>query len=212
MPRRASSNASSASAGRPREDAVVTAAVATAGRTIVFSGATVAVSLATLLVFPFFFLASFAYAGILVVLTAVAAVVVLPAALTRFGHRVERRHPPAATGRFWDCAAHRVMRRPLAAGGAALALLLICASPLLGLRFGLPDQRTLPEGTSSRVAFAAEATDTLFVVPRGDGGGRDVPALAAELSRVPGVFHVVSAAGTHRDGERVAAPSRTPAP
>ncbi|MGP3967704.1 MMPL family transporter [Streptomyces sp. 6N223] len=198
-------------AGRPREDAV-TAAVATAGRTIVFSGATVAVSLATLLVFPFFFLASFAYAGILVVLTAVvSAVVVLPAALARLGHRVERPHPPAATGRFWHRTAHRVMRRPLAAGGAALALLLLAASPLLGLRFGLPDQRTLPEGTSSRVAsetirdhFAAEPTDTLFVVPTGTAA--DVPALAAELSRVPGVFHVVSAAGTHRDGALAAGP------
>ncbi|WP_049580555.1 MMPL family transporter [Streptomyces sp. SBT349] len=199
--------------GRDTEDAVAHA-VAAAGRTIVFSGATVAVSLATLLVFPFFFLASFAYAGILVVLTAVAgAVIVLPAALARWGHRVDR---PAtgAPGRFWHRTALAVMRRPLLTGAAALAVLLFLASPLLGLRLGLPDQRTLPEGTSSRVAaedvrehFAAEPTDTLFAVaPGADSAPRDTAAYATALSRVPGVFQTLSATGTYRAGERVAPP------
>jgi RND superfamily putative drug exporter len=196
-------------AGLAREDAVARA-VATAGRTVVFSGVTVAVSLATLLVFPFFFLSSFAYAGILVVLTAVlGAVVVLPAALARWGHRVDR--PVATGGGFWERTARAVMRRPLLAGAAALAVLLVAASPVLGLRFGLPDQRTLPEGTSSRVTseevrahFAAEATDTLFVVS--DGPAADSAAYASALSRVPGVFQTVSPAGTHRAGELVRPP------
>ncbi|ONK16207.1 MMPL family transporter [Streptomyces sp. MP131-18] len=204
-------------AGLPAQDAV-TRAVATAGRTVLFSGLTVAVSLSTLLVFPFFFLSSFAYAGILVVLTAVTgAVVVLPAALARWGHRVERPTAPerATAGGFWHRTALAVMRRPVLAGGAALAVLLVAASPVLGLRFGLPDQRTLPEGTSSRVMseevrehFAAEATDTLYVASEGPAGvpDADVAAYAAELSRVPGVFHVVSPAGTHRAGEAVRGP------
>ncbi|ARQ72052.1 MMPL family transporter [Streptomyces marincola] len=204
-------------AGLPREDAV-RRSVAVAGRTVMFSGLTVAVSLSTLLVFPFFFLSSFAYAGVLVVLTAVAgAVVVLPAALVRWGHRVERPGTPAAPadGGFWRRTALAVMRRPVLAGAAALAVLLVAASPVLGLRFGLPDQRTLPEGTSSREMsedvrehFAAEATDTLYVVSEGPTGvaEADVASYAAELSRVPGVFHAVSAAGTHRAGELVAPP------
>ncbi|MDT0347193.1 MMPL family transporter [Streptomyces litchfieldiae] len=200
-------------AGLVREDAVVRA-VATAGRTVVFSGVTVAVSLSTLLVFPFFFLSSFAYAGILVVATAVlGAVVVLPAALARWGHRVDR--PVPAGGGFWHRTALGVMRRPLPAGVAALAVLLIAASPVLGLRFGLPDQRTLPEGTSSRVTseeirehFAAEPTDTLFVVSDGPVRARDreIAAYAAELSQLPGVHQTVSPAGTHRGGELLLPP------
>lgn len=61
----------------------------TAGRTVLFSALTVAASLAALLVFPQFFLRSFAYAGIAVVLlAAVAALVLLPATLMLLGHRV----------------------------------------------------------------------------------------------------------------------------
>ncbi|GGW36898.1 MMPL family transporter [Streptomyces xantholiticus] len=54
------------SAGHDQSGAAVRATAA-AGRTVIFSGTTVAVSLSALLVFPFFFLSSFAYAGILVV-------------------------------------------------------------------------------------------------------------------------------------------------
>ncbi|MEU4496015.1 MMPL family transporter [Streptomyces sp. NPDC023998] len=61
----------------------------TAGRTVLFSALTVAVSLAAMLVFPQYFLRSFAYAGIAVVLLAAgAALVLLPAALMLLGHRV----------------------------------------------------------------------------------------------------------------------------
>ncbi|UED82787.1 MMPL family transporter [Streptomyces profundus] len=197
-------------AGLPQQDAAV-AAVAVAGRTVIFSGLTVAISLATLLVFPFFFLSSFAYAGVLVVLAAVVgATVILPAALARWGHRFERPLPPARTGAFWERTARLVLRRPLVTGLAALGVLLLAASPVLGLRFGLPDQRTLPAGTSSRVVaeetqrhFVAEPTDILFAVTAPDDGldaGRTAE-YAAELSRHPGVFQVVSAAGTHRQGE-----------
>ncbi len=62
----------------------------TAGRTVIFSATTVAVSLAALLVFPLYFLKSFAYAGIAVtILAAVGAVVVLPAILAALGTRVD---------------------------------------------------------------------------------------------------------------------------
>ncbi|MEW2081316.1 MMPL family transporter [Streptomyces sp. NPDC005283] len=61
----------------------------TAGRTVLFSALTVAVSLAAMLVFPQYFLRSFAYAGIAVVLLAAgAALILLPAALMLLGHRV----------------------------------------------------------------------------------------------------------------------------
>lgn len=72
---------------RPRNAAIRT--VRSAGHTIAFSAATVCAALATLLVFPPYFLRSFAYAGIAVVaIAAVSAVTVLPALLTLLGKRV----------------------------------------------------------------------------------------------------------------------------
>ncbi|MDT0265978.1 MMPL family transporter [Streptomyces sp. DSM 44915] len=197
-------------AGLSTDEAVVRA-VAVAGRTVLFSGVTVAISLATLLVFPFFFLSSFAYAGVLVVLAAVGgATVLLPAALARWGHRFDRPRREERVAAWWESAARFVLRRPLVTGLAALAVLLLAASPVLGLRFGLPDQRTLPEGTSSRVVaeetaehFTAEPTDNIFLVTGPDArlSAAHTGDYAAELSRHPGAFQVVSAVGTHRDGE-----------
>ncbi|WP_405565200.1 MMPL family transporter [Streptomyces phaeochromogenes] len=210
-------------AGRPGPDAVVRA-TAVAGRTVVFSGVTVAVSLCALLVFPFFFLSSFAYAGVLVVVTAVVgAVVFLPAALARWGHRVERPAARTSSG-FWHRTALAAMRRPLLAGAGVLTVLLLAASPLLGLRFGLPDERTLPEGTSSRTTseivheeFPAEPTDTIQVLLTKPSTGTsaeapaktaDLRAYAAELSSIPGVFQVDAPSGTYRDGQRTGAPGQ----
>ncbi|WP_151477917.1 MMPL family transporter [Streptomyces albicerus] len=207
-------------AGHAQPDAVVRA-TAVAGRTVVFSGVTVAVSLCALLVFPFFFLSSFAYAGVLVVATAVAgAVLFLPAALARWGHRVER--PAARASGFWHRTAVAAMRRPLLAGAGVLTVLLLAASPLLGLRFGLPDERTLPEGTSSRTTseivhkeFPAEPTDTIQVVftdtemlTEGSTNTADTRAYAAQLSRIPGVFQVDAPTGAYRDGLRAGAPGQ----
>ncbi|MQM26220.1 MMPL family transporter [Glycomyces albidus] len=186
--------------------------VASAGRTVVFSAVTVAASLSVLLFMPFPFLRSFAYAGIVVPLASVlGAVVVLPAALAVWGHRVQRRAAPrpVAEGR-WYRLASAVMRRPVLWGAAALVLVLVLASPLLGVRFGVPDERALPEDAPSRVAtdqvtanFAAEETDALLV----RAGGADeasLAAYAAELSEVDGIAQVDSAAGRFVDGRLTA--------
>lgn len=69
----------------------VSTTLATAGRTVLFSAMTVALSLASILVFPLYYLRSFAYAGIAVVaFAALSAVVVLPAVLTLLGRRIDR--------------------------------------------------------------------------------------------------------------------------
>ncbi len=195
-------------AGRSVEAAVRTA-VATAGRTVAFSGATVAASLGVLLVFPFPFLSSFAYAGIAVVLTAVTgAVVVLPALLRLIGHRVQPRRARAAPvdGGFWFAAATAVMRRPLAAGGAGLLVLLLLGAPALAIDFGSPDDRVLPSSApvrgvydTIRADFATEEADALAVVSQ---AGPGLAAYAAELSRVDGVLRVDSAAGAFAGGVR----------
>ncbi|WP_190081482.1 MMPL family transporter [Streptomyces longisporoflavus] len=194
-------------AGYAQQEAVVRATAA-AGRTVIFSGVTVAVSLCALLVFPFFFLSSFAYAGVLVVVSAVAgALLLLPSALARWGHRVER--PQSTASGFWERIARGAMRRPVAAGAAVLGVLLLAASPLLGLRFGLPDERALPVGTSSRTTseaiheeFPAEPTDTVHVVLREAVSAEETRRYAAELSRVEGVFQVDAPTGSYQEGRR----------
>lgn len=77
-------------AGASVPDAIATT-LSTAGRTVLFSSITVAVSLSALLIFPLYYLRSFAYAGMAVVAFACfSALVVLPAVLMLLGHRVDR--------------------------------------------------------------------------------------------------------------------------
>ncbi|CAO5245704.1 putative drug exporter of the RND superfamily [Frankia sp. AgKG'84/4] len=86
-------------AGRDRADAVAVT-VRSAGRTILFSGATVIVTAAVMLLFPPYFLKSMAYAGISVTVVAVlAALVVLPALLMVLGDRVNALRVGGIVGR-----------------------------------------------------------------------------------------------------------------
>ncbi|MFB4317171.1 MMPL family transporter [Actinomadura sp. 21ATH] len=202
----------------------VAATVRGAGRTVLFSGLTVAAALSALLAFPFPFLASFAYAGVAVVAAAVTgATVLLPAALALLGHRVQRRRTPRAgagegTGGFWYGAAARVVRRPLLLGGAALGLVLLMGAPFLGVRFGLPDDRVLRSDApvrqmydQVRASFPVEEADALTIVAPA-ATAADTPATAgyaARLSRVEGIVRVDSAAGSYTAGRRVPAPAGT---
>ncbi|MEV0351834.1 MMPL family transporter [Nonomuraea sp. NPDC050680] len=191
--------------------AAVAGAVEHAGRTVLFSGLTVATSLAVLFALPFDFLRSFAYSGIAVVIGGlVAAVLVLPAVLASIGGTmVPRRERPERAAGFWHGLATRVMRRPLVFGGLATVLLLVLASPFLGLRFGVADDRILPLEAPSRQtqevvrqSFPAEETDAIRLVSREAVTG-DVTAYATSLSRLPGVAQVDSAAGSFADGRQV---------
>jgi uncharacterized membrane protein YdfJ with MMPL/SSD domain len=75
--------------GAGREEAL-RRTMATAGRTVLFSALTVALSMSVMAVFPMYFLKSFAYAGVaVVVLAAVAAIVVTPAAIALLGPRLD---------------------------------------------------------------------------------------------------------------------------
>ena len=71
--------------GADRDEALIRT-MATAGRTVLFSATTVALSMAAMVLFPMHFLKSFAYAGVATVaFAAVAAVVVTPAAIVLLG-------------------------------------------------------------------------------------------------------------------------------
>ncbi|MFF7774826.1 MMPL family transporter [Streptomyces tanashiensis] len=135
----------------------------TAGRTVLFSALTVAVSLAAMLVFPQYFLRSFAYAGIAVVLlAATAALTLLPAALVLLGDRVNAldlrrllrrgRAPRKDTsGAGWGWAAALVMRRAPVFAIVTTAGLVLLGLPFLGVKFGTADDRQLPVTAASRV-------------------------------------------------------------
>ncbi|MGK8523647.1 MMPL family transporter [Nocardia asteroides] len=198
-------------------DAAVAArrAVAGAGRTIAFSAATVAASLAVLLAFPFPFLSSFAYAGVAVAGVAVfASVMILPAALLLLDHRaLTNRAAGSIEQGFWFRTAERVTRRPVLAGGVALLVLLGLGAPALGVDFGPPDDRVLGTGhavrsmyDTIRTEFETEEADAIQVIARGADPAA-LPDYAARVSSLPGVHRVDSAAGSFVEGVAVDGPS-----
>jgi putative drug exporter of the RND superfamily len=215
-------------AGLTPHEAVVRT-VETAGRTVLFSAATVGISLAALLVFPLYFLRSFAYAGIaVVVIAASGAVIVLPALLAVLGHRVNsldaRRailhrfhrepHTPEIGEGFWHRLATTVMRRPVPIATAVIVVLLILGSPFLGIKFSNPDARVLPPSASTRSAsdaiqanFTSGETNAFAIVAPNGNRPTDVSAYAARVSTLSGVARVDALTGSYIDGRRVAAPT-----
>jgi RND superfamily putative drug exporter len=194
----------------------------TAGKTVLFSAVTVAVSLAALLLFPFFFLRSFAYAGIAVISAgALAATVILPAALSILKHRITPWGwwricaPKNGTG-FWHRIAMIVMKRPIVIAVVVITGLLLLGAPFLQIRFGAPDDRVLPPQASSRQVeeqlrrnFTAEEDDALRIVAtRVDTPGRQaaIAGYAARLSLLPGVAQVDAVTGSYAGGKQVAGP------
>jgi putative drug exporter of the RND superfamily len=179
-------------AGRSVDDATIRT-VESAGRTVAFSGLTVAVSLASLVVFPQYFLRSFAYAGVGVLLVAMAAsVVTLPAMLHLLGHKVNswslpgrdrsRRSRRGGTGTgsdaahagesaFWARTTERALKRPALVAVVAVAGLLFVGLPFLNLRLGSPDARVLPSDNEARLSierleaeFSSDEADAFPVV------------------------------------------------
>ena len=93
-------------------------------------------------------------AGVVVAVTAVAAVTVMPALLGMAGRRVlGRRGAPRESGRFAERWARGVARRPVLSALAGVALLLALAAPVLGLRLGQPDDGTKPASMTQKVAY-----------------------------------------------------------
>ncbi|WP_320784512.1 MMPL family transporter [Streptomyces sp. CRN 30] len=205
-------------AGASVEDAV-RRTVHTAGRTVAFSAATVAAALTALLVFPQYFLRSFGYAGIgVVVIAAVSTLFVMPALLTVLGHRVNSGRLPwtarkrsGARAPLWGRLARAVMRRPALTTLPVLAVLLLAAGPLLGISFGTPDERVLSEGAESRQVATVlrekfdgnddAALRVVFDEPVEEAALR---SYAVELSGLPDVVRVETGAGTYADGRTAA--------
>ncbi len=211
-------------AGREPADALLVT-MRTAGRTVLFSAAAVAVALLALLVFPFYFLRSMGYAGIAVVaLAAAGALVVLPALLALLGRRVDRLRLPigrrrtgAQQGGPWHRIATSVMRRPLPIATGVVAFLVLLGTPFLGVNFGLPDDRVLPSGAASRQVsdalrnnFTADESSALAVVSTGIGAPDayllEIDRYATELSRLQDVTRVDALTGNYAGGRRLQGP------
>jgi RND superfamily putative drug exporter len=187
--------------------------VASAGRTIAFSAATVAVALAALLLFPLYFLRSFAYAGIgVIVIAMLGAVVVLPALLKVLGPRVNAGRLPWArsvstVSPWWARIAGGTLRRPVRAALPVLVLLVLAAAPLLTVQFGTPDERVLQPPASSRVVgdvlrvdFPQNDSRAIQVVAAGDPGAAAIGGYAQRLSDLAGVTRVASSTGEFAHG------------
>jgi RND superfamily putative drug exporter len=131
----------------------------TAGRTVFFSGLTVALVMVALNFFPQTFLKSFAMAGLVSVSLAVAAALIaLPALLNLLGDNLERwplfKHRPAKDVGFWSKLAVFVMKRPVAIIVVAVIGLGSLASLGTGIKLGLVDDRILPP--DNRVVVATD--------------------------------------------------------
>ena len=217
--------------GAGREVAL-TRMMLSAGRTVVFSATTVALSMVVLVLFPMHFLKSFAYAGVATVaFAATAAIVVTPAALVLIGDRLDSldvgrfaRHvlgrpeptPVPVEQRFWYRSAKCTMHRAVPVGLTGVALLLLLGAPFLGVRWGFPDDRVLPKTASAhqvgdqlRQDFAKNSdTAVTIVVPNTDGiSPNDIEGYAANLSQVPDVSAVSAPMGTFVAGNRAGPPS-----
>ncbi|MEU8117975.1 MMPL family transporter [Spirillospora sp. NPDC049024] len=193
--------------GPRRPEAVAEAAgtaVATSGRTVLFSGVVVAISVCSLFVMeaPVFREIS---TGVLisVVCTLAAALTLLPAVLAVLGPRVDawslpERWRPADTRSgagaehgTWARWARLVMRRPVVFGLAAAAVLVVCALPVPGVKYGIDLGTASLEGRPTARAqtvlersFTAGAVSPVQVVVTGPDGAALDAAGQRQAARV----------------------------
>ena len=219
-------------AGGASRDSALVRTMATAGRTVLFSATTVVLSMAAMILFPMYFLKSFGYAGIATVaFTAIAAVVVTPAAIVLLGDSLDSLDVRLLTRRllgrpkrvrgpieqeFWYRSTKFVIRNAIPVGIAVVVLLVLLGAPFLSVRWGMPDDRVLPRSASAhevgdqlRSDFANDsATAVGVVIPDASGmSNRAMVRYAADLSRVPDVLAVSAPTGTFVRGIPVGPPS-----
>ncbi|GAA4444380.1 MMPL family transporter [Phytohabitans houttuyneae] len=203
--------------GRDTDDAI-RATMATAGRTVLFSAITIVLVLAGLVLIPLPAVRSMGYgAMITAMLSAAGSITVLPALLKVLGPRIERgrvlrrRRPAAAADTesgFWHRLATFVMRRPVPVATLVIAVLLLLGAPFLGIRLGMPDERSMPESSQARQVTTlirenfdgAEMNALQVVAPDADTTSADVGGYATRLSQLPNVGRVDTVSGSYVKG------------
>ena len=176
----------------------------TAGRTLLFSGLTVAISLLCLLLLPQRFFHNMGLAGALSVATAMmASLLLLPALLSLLGHRVNRLVPPFLAKRpinetetgNWYRFSHFVMRNARVVLLVSLGILLVMGLPVKDMKVGPADSRSLPPSAESR--RVQETIEKDFVV-------RELSPILITVKTDKALTHPESLAALHRFSERLA--------
>ena len=191
-------------AGAERQAATIEA-IETAGRSVLIAGTTVVVSILGLFLVGIPSLRGVAVSASLAVLVVMAAsVTLLPALLAFLGPKVNRLHIPGfgralrqggdgAPAARWS---RGVQRRPWTAAIAGAAILLVLATPALGLRLGFPDAGKNPAEMTTRQAydlisegFGPGANGPLLLAAdlRGPQAASELGGIAERLRDVPGV-------------------------
>jgi RND superfamily putative drug exporter len=185
-------------------DEAIKKTVATAGKTVFYSGLTVVITLAALMLFPLMFLKSFGYAGVTVVIMAVlGALVALPALLAILGKRIDKAVvrkgalKPKEDGR-WAQTARFVMRKPVSVVVLSLVILTVLAAPIKNIVFSQVDSRVLP--ASNPAAYAAQLITERFpgqegnpievIIPGGANKIEQINKYTQEIAKVDGVVRV----------------------
>ena len=170
--------------GLDTTEAIATAG-ATASRAVLFSGSAFVLAMVGLLLVQSTIMRSLAIGAIVVAIgSVVAALTLLPAVLSLLGDRVNRFRIPliardsGGESRFWGRIVGRVVRRPGLSLALSVAVLLLAASPVLGMHIGASGISTLPDKLESKQgvlalqhSFPAAGAEPAFVVV--DGGVRD---------------------------------------
>ena len=190
--------------GKSVDESVITT-MATAGKTVFYSGLTVLVTMVSLTFFPLPFLKSFGYAGVSVVaLAVVGAIFGLPPILALMGKRINKgpvrksAMTPKDDGR-WADTARFVMRRPVPIVLLSLIALGIMAAPLQNISFSQGDSRMLPASNPAAIATAIQTerfpgqTGTPIEIITFDGADKvdTLNDYANRISQVPGIVGVV---------------------
>ena len=185
-------------------DEAVRRTVSTAGKTVFYSGLTIVITLASLMLFPLMFLKSFGYAGVTVVIMAVmGSLVALPALLAILGKRINKAVvrkgaiTPKEDGR-WAQTARFVMKRPLAVVVLSLILLTIFAAPIKNIVFTQVDSRVLPASNPAAAASqiiserfpGQEGNPIEIVIPNGAQIQNKIDEFTAQVAKVVGVVRI----------------------
>ncbi len=148
------------------------------GRTVAFSAMTVAVCLAGLTVFNSPALRSIGLATAAVVLIdMIAALTLLPALLTRFGHRIAAKAPSPRAGSTFARIARVATARPVITALALTGVLVALALPAFGMKSSSGDARSLPKSSESRQMYEAltdhfpsgTQADPILILVKGHG-------------------------------------------
>ncbi len=193
-------------------DQAVIRTINSAGRTVLFSGLTVAIVLAAMFFFPQYFLKSFALGGVVVVFLAIAgALIALPALLAMLGDKVNlikftRITAKARNRGSWASVARFVMKRPVPILLVTLIGLGGLMSLMTGVQFGQVDDRILPANNSAVIAnnvirerFSGREGAPVEILVKG-ADVNDIYDFTEELSKQPNILRVQSALGISQNG------------